>query len=554
MYSKSDLQKVTLSDNPKSVAVISTDEEEVVDPHTESLDILNDLLVLDLHSLEMNDPAEDYVYLNSIEDLRPHWEAIHNDIKGHFGIKNTTSLLYMRGIRMENLELHVATLCKSCPTCQKFRRAIDRTVSSHTINSAPPPHEVTHFDVQQSLPLSTMGNQHVATFIDAFSRHVYLIPLADLTSESFLKAFLEFYCRFPFTTLITDNAPGIVGEAIEDLMKLLQSNHISIIPHKHSAAGIVERAHQETIRHLFALLYPLSDAEMKKWDMYLPVVESIINNAYHSSTGYTPNQLIYGSAATQANFLTTSQKSKLNTSNLNIFSRNLDATLQLLQQASVFFQDYHQLKKIDKAKLGPYQHHQYQNGDYVLLLDYNRLSKSRKKLGAKFRGPYQVIIDPSKQRTNTDIYEVRDLVDPDESETLLMHAERMKPFFVPDIPGKTQADTALKIAATDKNEDKVIEVLDHTNVPNHSLMDFQIKFEDGTISWHPASSVKFLDIVKQYVSNSPTFPSKWKKFYFVQTQNKRLKQKSKRFKDYVDLPTAVSAINQMFNKTALELF
>ena len=135
-----------------------------------------------------------------------------------------------------------------------------------------------------------------------------------------------------------------------------------------------------------------------------------------------------------------------------------------------------------------------------------------------------------------------------------MHAERMKPFFVPDIPGKTQADTALKIAATDKNEDKVIEVLDHTNVPNHSLLDFQIKFEDGTISWHPASSVKFLDIVKQYVSNSPTFPSKWKKFYFVQTQNKRLKQKAKRFKDYVDLPTAVSAINQMFNKTALELF
>ena len=86
MYSKSDLQKVTLSDNPKSVAVISTDEEEVVDPHTESLDILNDLLVLDLHSLEMNDPAEDYVYLNSIEDLRPHWEAIHNDMKGHLGV------------------------------------------------------------------------------------------------------------------------------------------------------------------------------------------------------------------------------------------------------------------------------------------------------------------------------------------------------------------------------------------------------------------------------------------------------------------------------------
>ena len=95
MYSSSDLQEVTLSDDPKSVAVVSTDKEEVVDPHTESLDILNDLLVLDLHSLQMNDPAEDYVYLNSIEDLRPHWEAIHNDIKGHFGIKNTTSLLYI---------------------------------------------------------------------------------------------------------------------------------------------------------------------------------------------------------------------------------------------------------------------------------------------------------------------------------------------------------------------------------------------------------------------------------------------------------------------------
>jgi len=300
--------------------------------------------------------------------------------------------------------------------------------------------------------------------------------------------------------------------------------------------------HQETIRHLFAIVYPLADAEVKSWDVYLPLVENIINEAYHSGTGYTPNQLVYGSSAKQSAFLSTSQKHRLGTANVHVFSRNLDNVLKLLHLASVHYQDFYSLKKIEAAKNSPYQYHEYQDGDYVLVTDYTRLNKKKKKLGPRHLGPYQILIDSDTPRVNSDIYELKDLVDPD-AKVIRMHADALKPFYVPVVEGQSTAETALAIAARDKDEEKVTAVNNHTqDVARHSLMQFEIVFEDGTTLWMPASKVKFLDVVKQYVLDSPTFPTKWKKYYFLQPKGKRLPQKSRRFDDFAGLPSAISAI------------
>ena len=68
--------------------------------------------------------------------------------------------------------------------------------------------------------------------------------------------------------------------------------HTTIHPYSHEENGIVERANQEVIRRLTALV---TDKDIRKnWPKYLPYVQRIMNTLVKTSTGVSPTELIFG--------------------------------------------------------------------------------------------------------------------------------------------------------------------------------------------------------------------------------------------------------------------
>ena len=70
--------------------------------------------------------------------------------------------------------------------------------------------------------------------------------------------------------------------------------HSTIHPYSHEENGLAERANQEVIRHLTAVL---TDTDIRKnFPDYLPFIQRIINSQVNIRTNVSPTQLIFGNA------------------------------------------------------------------------------------------------------------------------------------------------------------------------------------------------------------------------------------------------------------------
>lgn len=68
-------------------------------------------------------------------------------------------------------------------------------------------------------------------------------------------------------------------------------HHLTLAESKEENA-IVERANKEVMRHLRGII--LDKRVQTEWSTYLPLVQRIMNASVHSSTGFSPAQLLFG--------------------------------------------------------------------------------------------------------------------------------------------------------------------------------------------------------------------------------------------------------------------
>ena len=89
----------------------------------------------------------------------------------------------------------------------------------------------------------------------------------------------------------TGQGPAFHNDLITEPTRLCGMEHSFATAYSSEENGIVERAHQEVLRHLRALLF---DSRVHdKWSFeQLPLVQRIMNTVEKTSTGVTPAELI----------------------------------------------------------------------------------------------------------------------------------------------------------------------------------------------------------------------------------------------------------------------
>ena len=225
-------------------------------------------------------------------------KGVHNSLAGHNGVEKTIEKLTAQGVApwpawRDDIKQFIA----SCPICQKLDQ---RSIKIHTepfTTSTREPMQTLNIDSIGPLPADQYGNTFILVVIDCFTRFVELYAVRDVGAVEAARALLQQVGRYGAPQFIrSDRGSQFVNETIEQLLKLVGTEHQLTLAYSKEENAIVERANKEVMRHLRAIL--LDKNTTNDWVTYLPFVQRIMNASEHSSIGMSPAQLLFGNAVT----------------------------------------------------------------------------------------------------------------------------------------------------------------------------------------------------------------------------------------------------------------
>ncbi len=219
--------------------------------------------------------------------------SIHNSIVGHHGISHTITLLKSAGITWPTYKDDITNYIKNCPVCQKVKYSNTNVESPLFFLHGSHPMQSLSIDTIGPLPLSNLGYQFILVIIDNFSKFVNLYPTPSTEAISYVQSLIHHIGLFGLMkTVRTDRGTQFTAHVCSELSDLLQFEHLKVVPYHPEGNGIVERVNAAVMKHLRAIVLDLRVKD--SWQIYLPLIQRIINTSYNRSIGTTPSKIIFG--------------------------------------------------------------------------------------------------------------------------------------------------------------------------------------------------------------------------------------------------------------------
>ncbi|GKT33306.1 DDE-type integrase/transposase/recombinase, partial [Aduncisulcus paluster] len=312
----------------------------------------------------------------------------HNALAGHGGRVQTSTKILDSGVSWAGLHSDVNTFVAKCAVCQKIKAKKPTKAAPLHVHKGTPFHT---FSVDTIGPLDPdkQGNKYIIVAVDNFTRYVELAAARSGTSVEAADMIIgRIIARYgtPRVTM-TDGGPQYSNYLADHLYDTLSIKHHITTKHHHQSNGVVERVNREVEKHLQALLIEIGT--MDNWGVYIPMVQSVINSTVHSSTGVTPNELVYGKTLPKSvirDWTTELRESESELPERRVeemeYVSTLTDNIRKLQRRS----EIHQRQKLEKDTEGKIR--TLETDDYVLL----KRDIGVSKLYPAFTGPYKVIL------------------------------------------------------------------------------------------------------------------------------------------------------------------
>ena len=222
-------------------------------------------------------------------DIRDRLTRVHNSKVGHWGLDICKRRIREQHRRQGGRDITyrmISEFIRQCPACQVMNR-MKVQIKAHRFTCASyNPFEVLHLDHIGPLTKDAHGNEYILVIIDAFSRWVELFPTKSTTALETASILLNHIGRFGSPEVIhTDQGPAFHNELVQELLRLCGIEQSFATAYSSEENGIVERANQEVLRHLRALLF---DSRVHdKWSFeQLPLVQRIMNTVEKTQSFY----------------------------------------------------------------------------------------------------------------------------------------------------------------------------------------------------------------------------------------------------------------------------
>ena len=213
-----------------------------------------------------------------------------HDNFGHQGRDRMSALLRER-FYWPNLEADVERYIQRCKTCTISKERKPKHKFPRQYFTASHPFELVSMDYTLLEP-SSSGYQNVLVLTDVFSKFAVCIPTKDQTAITTTKALVShWFHRFgPPERLHSDQGRNFESQVVAELCKIYGVKKTRTTPYHPEGNAVTERFNST----MHNLLRTLSDNQKRKWDVYLPTLVFNYNATPHSSTQFSPFEILFG--------------------------------------------------------------------------------------------------------------------------------------------------------------------------------------------------------------------------------------------------------------------
>ena len=283
---------------------------------------------------------------------------------------------------------HVKRFIKHCPCCQKMSY-LKTPIHTHPFTvGCYEPMERVDVDAIGPVPEDEDGCKFILVIICCFTRWVSLYPIKDTSAICCAEALLQHIGTFGCPAqILSDNGSQFINSLVEELLKIIGVQHLTILAYSKEENSIVERVNKEVTRHLRALIF--THNETSKWSKhYIPLVQRILNTSRVESINAVPAELLFGNAITlDRGVLLEPSLISDHRQALSVWAANMLDTQQKLIQAAQRRKDELHIANADPKRTT------YSIDEYVLV-EYQPTSLVKARAPNKFlpnlRGPLKV--------------------------------------------------------------------------------------------------------------------------------------------------------------------
>lgn len=250
--------------------------------------IRKDIKVSDNGELQVNKNGR----LLIIPEKKNREEIINNIHKtfGHPGMYRTKSII-KDDYFWYGMELDINLSINRCVLCQQFKHKQKYAASKGNLQ-AYYPFEKVSMDISGPFKATRSGHRYIFAMIDNYTKYPVLIPLKATDSESIVKAIFERWISVLGSpeSLHSDRGSNLNSNVVMRICKAFGIRKTKTTPYFPQGDGVVERLFR-TVKPMIGIV--AREREME-WNDVLPIIEMGLRNSRSRTTGFTPNQLLFG--------------------------------------------------------------------------------------------------------------------------------------------------------------------------------------------------------------------------------------------------------------------
>ena len=263
------------------------------------------------------------------------------------------------------------------------------------------------------------GNKYILVICDYFTKWVEAIPIPNQEASTVAESVVtKFICVFGVPLQIhTDQGTNFESKLFQEICRLLGLKKTRTTPLHPQSDGLVERAN----RTLANMLSKFVSEEQKDWDTYLPYLLMAYRSSVHSTTGHTPNKLVFGRDVSLPIDLMLGRPENSDQICATDFGKQLEETLLKVHDFTRARMKL-QCNKMKKTYDYKISYTNYNIGDLVWLHSPRKYVGLNPKLQRPWEGPYTVI-----DKLNDVLYQI---VRNSRCKPKVVHHDRLKPYHV----------------------------------------------------------------------------------------------------------------------------
>lgn len=225
------------------------------------------------------------------EDIENIIKTYHDSLLGgHLGIEKTTKTI-AQFYHWPNMTSDIGKYISNCNICERAKVTQNIKAPMEISSLGNVLFDYTYIDfIGPISPESNGGHKYIFTGTCDLTKFVVAVPTRDCTAMTTAKCLLEnILLRYNFPSkLISDNAANFNSKTIRELNRLLSIKKIFTTPY-HPQSNIVERTHRTLNAYMRSFASGSPD-----WHKIIFFATFVYNNTIHSTTGYTPHELVHG--------------------------------------------------------------------------------------------------------------------------------------------------------------------------------------------------------------------------------------------------------------------